>query len=87
MTTQQTPAQQQEVFNAFPAFFNIRQFAELTGVSESHVQHAARNYLEPNASVNRAKLPDGWRAIKWGKVYIVYADQDHTAMMMLFGNA
>lgn len=75
---------EQQVVQAFPVFFSVREFADLIGKSESHVQHAARNYVEPECNANRAKLPEGWRALKWNKTYVLYADQDHNKMMHLF---
>lgn len=86
MTVSESPQTNLQSYSHFPAFFSIKQFADLVGASESHIQHAARNFVEPGMSTNRAKLAEGWRAIKWGKVYIIYHDQDHQAMMMLFGS-
>jgi hypothetical protein len=75
---------EQQVVQAFPAFFSVKEFAELTGKSESHIQHAARNFIEPNCNANRATLPENWMALKWGKTYIIYEKQDHYKMSYLF---
>jgi hypothetical protein len=75
---------EQTVITEFPVFFSVKQFAELNNKSESHIQHAARNFIEPGCNANRASLPEGWRALKWGKVYVIYADEDHNKMMNLF---
>lgn len=73
-----------EVILSYPAFFTVKEFADLTGRSESHIQHAARNFIEPTANSNRAQLPEGWMALRWSKVYILYNEQDHNKMLGLF---
>jgi hypothetical protein len=67
-----------------PAFYNVTEFADMFQVSEGHVRHAARNWLFPGKSANRAKLPEGYGAFVWADIYVIFLLQDRTAVERMF---
>ncbi len=68
----------------FPTFFSVDQFAGMLGQSKSHIQHAAGNYILPNRSKSRAKLPEGWAAFMWSGIIIICEEKDLCLTKKLF---
>jgi hypothetical protein len=60
----------------YPTFFSVDQFASMTGLSKSHLQHAAGNYTNPGRSTSRAKMPAGWAAFHWSGILIICSEDD-----------
>ena len=67
-----------------PAFYNVEEFAEMLGVTNDHIRHAAKNFNFPGVARNRAKLPEGYGAVLWAGVYIIYSLTDADAVSKLF---
>lgn len=68
---------------AAPAFYSVPEFADMLGLSEGHIRHAARAFVNPDATT-RAKLPDGYGAFKWSGIYIVYDLNDSAVIARMF---
>ena len=71
---------------AAPAFYSVPEFSDMLGLSEGHVRHAARAYVNPDANT-RAKLPEGYGAFKWSGIYIIYDLSDRKVIAKMFNVA
>lgn len=71
----------------YPPFYTVGDLAELWGVSPTHLQRAANNYTKgnpPNTN-NRARLPDGFGAVHWNTVYVIYPEEYAAEISELLG--
>lgn len=67
-----------------PAFYSIKEFAAMMNVSEQYARNGARAELPDNNANNRARLPDGYSAVMWAGVYVIYDVDDEAAVYRMF---
>lgn len=68
--------------DALPAFWSAAQFADMMGLSQGQVCHAAKNYVA--RADKGAALPAGFGALKWAGVWVVYALDDEALVRRMF---
>lgn len=66
-----------------PTFFSVAEFAQMAGCSPTHIRHGAKNFID-GPGESRSRLPDGWCAIRWEGIYVIFAEEDADVMYRLF---
>lgn len=68
-----------------PPFYNATEFAAMTGYARTHILHACKNHLEGFTAKSRARMPIGWSAFRWERVYIICLAEDLSKVKEIFG--
>lgn len=55
----------------------------MMGLSEGHIRHCCRNYVDGGGS-GRAYLPPGFGAFRWAGVYVIYLRSDADVIAKMF---
>jgi len=67
-----------------PAFYSIKEFAAMMNLNEGYARNGARAEFPDSVDTNRARLPDGYSAIKWAGVCVIYDVDDEPAIYRMF---